>query len=571
MQDQPETVSELIARYLVSQGVKRVYGLVGGHIQPMWDAAALAGIEIVDVRHEGSAVYMAHADAEISGELAVAMVTAGPGLTNAVTAIANAHTSRVPVLVVSGRTPRPQVGMGAMQDVPQAAIVAPLCRRVEVVSEAHHVLSRLEAVVEAARGGDEPAGPAYIDFPTDLLVQQVSPADVDERAFRGPRRRAPVRPPAEDVQRAVDLLAGARRPVVISGRGAGGSGKDLEAFLAATGALYLDTGESRGILDPTHPAYVPAMRSRVMKEADLVVTVGRRLDFQLAYGSAAVFAADPAFLRIGRTADEVGGNRRADVELRADVGPALADLTAALPDGSDRDQAWLDGVRAENASRSQELQRLLAEQAEGADGRLHPYQLIRVLNEQIADDAVVVADGGDILSFSRVALKAPTYLDCGALGCLGVGVPFAAAAAISQPGRQVVAVIGDGSFGFTAMDVDTAVRQGAKAVFVIANNEAWNIERYDQVERFDGRLLGVELPGCRYELVGRGLGAHAERVERLEDLAPAFARALEHAPAVLEVMVTRDARSPDFASGLAVVPPRQALRAWDDAEQALRA
>ncbi|HVM12979.1 MAG TPA: thiamine pyrophosphate-binding protein [Egibacteraceae bacterium] len=564
-------MSDVIARYLVSQGVQRVYGLVGGHIQPMWDAVALAGIDIVDVRHEGAAVYMAHADAEISGQLAVAMVTAGPGLTNAVTAIANAHTSRVPVLVMSGRTPRPQVGMGAMQDVPQAAVVGPLCRRVEMVSERHHVLSRLEAVVEAARGGDEPAGPAYIDFPTDLLVEQVQPADVDEQAFRGPRPRASVQPAQADIDRAAALLAGAQRPVLISGRGAVGAREELEAFLAATGALYLDTGESRGILEPTHPAYVPAMRSRVMKEADLVVTAGRRLDFQLAYGSSAVFAADPAFLRIGRTADEVGGNRRADVELRADVSSALDALTAAVFGTPEPDATWLEEIREQNRARSEKLQRMLVDQSEGDDGRIHPYQLIRVLNEQIDDDAVVVADGGDILSFARVALKAPTYLDCGALGCLGVGVPFATSAAINHPDRQVVALIGDGSFGFTAIDVDTAVRQGAKAVFVIANNEAWNIERYDQVERFDGRLVGVELPGCSYELVGRGLGAHAERVERFEDLAPAFARALENAPAVLEVMVTRDARSPDFASGLAIVPPRQALLAWNDAEQSLRA
>lgn len=565
------TVSDLITTYLMSQGVERVYGLVGGHIQPLWDALALAGVDIVDVRHEGAAVYMAHADAEISGRLAVALVTAGPGLTNAVTAIANAHTSRVPVLVISGRTPRPQVGMGAMQDVPQAAVVAPLCRRVEVVNERHHVLARLEAVVDAARGGDTPAGPAYIDFPTDLLVEAVEAADVDGGALVGPRPASEVRPTTTEVDRAAATVAAARRPVVISGRGAFGAREELAALLSATGALYLDTGESRGLIDPGHPAYVPAMRSRAMREADLVITVGRRLDFQLAYGSPAVFAADPAFVRIGRTADEVGGNRRADVALRGDVGPTLAALTAVLPASTGSDRAWLDELRQENAARTDKLQRVLAEQGPGADGGIHPYQLIRVLNERIADDAIVVADGGDILSFARVALKAPTYLDCGALGCLGVGVPFATSAAINHPGRQVVALIGDGSFGFTAIDIDTAVRRGAKAVFVVANNEAWNIERYDQLERFDGRLVGVELPGCRYDLVAQGLGAHAERVERLEELAPALERALANAPAVVDVAVTRDARSPDFASGLAVVPPRQALLAWDEAEQALRA
>ncbi len=564
----PSTVPELIARYLVSQGEDRVYGLVGGHIQPMWDALVLAGVDIVDVRHEGAAVYMAHAEAEISGRLTVALVTAGPGLTNAVTAIANAHTSPVPVLVLSARTPRPQAGMAAMQDVPQAAVVAPLCRRVEVVSERHHVLARLEAVVEAARGGDTPAGPAYIDFPTDLLIEELGRAEVDELALSGPRPPSEVRPRASEIAHAAALVASARRPAVISGRGALPARSELEDLLAATGALYLDTGESRGLVDPTHPSYVPAMRSRVMREADLVVTVGRRLDFQLAYGSPAVFAGDPVFVRIGRTADEVGGNRRAHAPLRGDVAPTLAALTAALSTTDGREEEWLDDVRTENAVRTGKLQRMVAGQTEGADGGIHPYQLIHTLNQQIRDDAVVVADGGDILSFARVALKAPTYLDCGALGCLGVGVPFATSAAINQPDRQVVALIGDGSFGFTAIDVDTAVRRGAKAVFVIANNEAWNIERHDQLERYDGRLVGVDLPGCRYDLLAQGLGAHAERVERIEDLDGALQRAFAHTPALVDVAVTRDARSPDFASGLALVPPWQPLGAWNEAEQA---
>jgi acetolactate synthase-1/2/3 large subunit len=198
---------------------------------------------------------------------------------------------------------------------------------------------------------------------------------------------------------------------------------------------------------------------------------------------------------------------------------------------------------------------------------MHPYSLIAALNEVIDENAIVVADGGDILSFARVALSAPTYLDPGPLGCLGIGVPFATSAAVNFPDRTVVALIGDGSFGFTAMEIDTAVRSGARVLFVVANNDGWNIERHDMLRNYDGRLVGVELPGCRYDQLAQALGAHGERVETADELPDALKRALAATPAVLDVAVTRDAVSPDLASGLAVVPDRHALVAWDDAER----
>src|SRR5262249_41907581 len=185
------------------------------------------------------------------------------------------------------------------------------------------------------------------------------------------------------------------------------------------------------------------------------------------------------------------------------------------------------------------------------------------------DDTVTVADGGDILSFARIALRASTYLDSGPLGCLGVGVPFAIAASLARPENRVIALVGDGSFGFTALEIDTAVRHEARALFVVANNEGWNIERKDQEQRFGGRLVGVELPGCRYDLLAEALGARGRRVEREEDLAEAIRWGLDNVPAVLDVLVTAEAESPDFRNGLAQVPARQALLTWHEAESAL--
>lgn len=560
------TFASLVAEFLARRGVRRVYGLCGGHIQPIWDEISRAGIQIVDVRHESAAVYMAQAQADLTGSFGVAMVTAGPGLTNAVTGIANASVSRSPVLVISGRPPRPQAGMGALQDIPQGDLVRPICRRVETVSERHHVLPRLEATIRAAEGVGTPAGPAYIDFPTDLLREVVTDADVDDRLFEP---RVPEKPvPSQDiVSTAAALIQEGKRLLVISGRGARDAGAELAAFLQTSGALYLDTTESRGVIPLDHPAAVPAARAKVMAEADVVITVGRKLDFQLAYGSPAVFATDARFVRLGTSSDELSDNRRGDAELRGDVSATLKALLEADAVPERPDAAWIESMRAYNREKTEKFMAGLGRQSRGSDGRMHPQSLLAALNEFIDGDTIVVADGGDILSFARAALRAETYLDPGALGCLGVGVPFATSAALNFPDRRVIAVIGDGSFGLTAMEIDTAVRSGARAVFVVANNEAWGIERNDQLVGYDGNLVGVDLPGCRYDLVAEGLGAYAQRIERPEDLPDAIECALENAPALLDVAVTKEAESPDFKNGLAGVPDRQALEAWDRAEK----
>ena len=560
------TGARLIAEFLARRGVRQIYGLCGGHIQPIWDEAARAGIQIVDVRHECAAVYMAHAQADLTGSLGVAMVTAGPGLTNAITGIANASASRSPVLVISGRPPRPQAGMGALQDMPQGELIRPICRRVEVVYERHHILPRLEAAVRAAEGVGTHAGPAYIDFPTDLLRADVPDADVDHLFFE-PRSPESPGPSQDAVSKAASLIREGKRLLVISGKGARTGGNELSAFLEASGALYLDTAESRGVIPLDHSSSVPASRARAMAEADVIVTVARKLDFQLAYGSRAVFSDDAKFVRLGASGDELFDNRPGDAELLGDVAASLRALTEAGAVPERVDTEWIESLRAYDREKTEKFVARMGEQPPGSDGYMHPSSLLAAVNEIIDEDTIVVADGGDILSFARGGLRAETYLDPGPLGCLGVGVPFATSAALNFPGRRVIAVIGDGSFGLTAMEIDTAVRSGARAVFIVANNESWGIERNDQLVGYDGNLVGVELPDCRYDRVAAGLGAYAERVEKPEDLADAIERALENAPALLDVTVTKEAESPDFKNGLAGVPDRQALEVWDRAER----
>lgn len=565
----------LIARFLKARGVDRVFALCGGHVMPIWMRLDAEGIGIVDVRDERAAVYMAHAYGELSGRIGVALVTAGPGVTNAMTGIANAHAARAPLLVLSGTPPRPQENRGALQDMLHTDFVRPLTRYARTVREPDLVLQELdEALARAFGQGGEP-GPVFLDFPVDTQRAEPSPAMhtvVAPECF-APRPPVELHPDPAAVARAVELLWAARRPLVITGRGARGAAGPLLQLLDRLGALYLDTGESRGLVSEDHPSVVAAMRGSVMGEADVIVTVGRRLDFQLAYGSPAVFG-DAKFLRIADAPSELRDNRRAAVELFATPSAALSAIVAAAPDrASATDRAWAAAVRSKHLARADKLLSSMAAAAPGSDGLMHPNRLLAALRAAMPADAVVVADGGDFLSFARVGLPATTMLDPGPLGCIGVGTPFGIAAALACPSRTVVVATGDGAFGFNAMEIDTAARHKVPVLIVVANNGSWAIEVRDQQENH-GRVVGTQLQFSDHAAMARAFGVHGERVERAEDLDGAIERALaalaKGGPALLDVLVTPEAASSDAKSGLAWVPDLQALGAWDDAERGWR-
>jgi len=562
-----QSVAVIVARFLRERGVPRVFGLQGGHIQPIWDQLARLGVEIVDVRDEGAAVHMAHAHRELTGEMGVAMVTAGPGVTNAVTAVANASVSRIPLLLIGGCPPRPQENMGPLQGIPHVEILRPITRVSRTLGVADQVLRELDEAWARAEGDRGEPGPVYVEVPTDVLRQEVAPALITAEHLRPKPRRRP-RPEPEAVVAAAALVSSAARPVVISGRGARvAGGAELVRFLDASGAAYLDTQESRGLVPDEHPSVVGSMRSRVIGEADLVVTVGRQLDFQLGFGSPAVYP-EARFVRIADTAAELIDNRRGEVELLADPAAALAALAAALGGASVNgrgSRSWLAEMHAEHLRKAAEYRRGLAESPAGSDGLMHPNRVFDAIAGADLEDAVMIADGGDFLSFARLGLRGSRYLDPGAFGCLGVGVPFAIAAARAYPERRVLVATGDGAFGINAMEIDTAVRHGAKIVVIVANNRAWNIERYDQLENY-GMVVGTELRDSDYAAMARGLGAHGERVTDPGELAGALERALANAPALLDVVVTRDAASPDAGKGLGYVPDYQALTPWNDKE-----
>ena len=564
----PQCVAAWIALSLKRRGVTRVFGLQGGHIQPIWDFIAQHGIEIIDVRDEGAAVHMAHAHAELTGELGVCMATAGPGVTNCVTGIANADLARTPILLIGGCTSRAQANMGPLQDIPHTAIMDPITRYARTARVAAQVLREMDEAIASTFGDLGEPGPAYLEIPTDVLRENVPPDLVlEEWLDPGPRRRPC--PDPNIVEDAVAVIRRARRPLVISGRGARGARAELVSFLDASGALYLDTQESRGLVPSDHPAVVGAVRAAAMAETDLVITLGRKLDYQLGYGSPAVFP-NARFLRIADTAGELIDNRRGVSEILADVGRGLAALTAALGNDSGvADEGWAEGLRAKHRERiAKGADRPVPERSD--DGKIHPMAIFGAIREVANPDCIGIADGGDLLSFARIGLDTATYMDAGAFGCLGVGVPFAVAAALAFPGRQVISVTGDGAFGINAMEIDTAVRHKAKAVFIVSNNAAWNIERYDQDMNYGGRVVGTTLRHSDYASMARALGAHGERIEDPADLTDAIRRGLENAPALIDVVTSREAVSSDATKGLGFVPNYQPLTAWDDAERRRR-
>lgn len=564
----PLSCAAWVAKFLKGRGVDRIFGLQGGHIQPIWDHAARLGIRIVDVRDERAAVHMAHAHAELTGALGVAMVTAGPGVTNTITAMANASLARVPVLLIGGCTSRPQANMGPLQDIPHVDILRPVTRQARTARVADQVVRELDEAVARAFGDLGEPGPVYIEIPTDVLRTRVDPHLVLDDWMRAKaQRRIPPEPTA--VAQAVDRLWSARRPLVITGRGARGAGSEIASLLDAWGAVYLDTQESRGLVPAAHPAFVGAMRAVAMTEADVVLVIGRKLDYQLGYGSPAVFP-NAHFVRLSDTAGELIDNRRGDPELLASPALALkAIVAAAVGREPEVDRAWAQGLRTKHIERSKKMASS-ARTTPCEDGKIHPESIFAAIRAVADPDHVAIADGGDLLSFARVGLESTTYMDAGAFGCLGVGVPFANAAALAYPGRTVISVNGDGAFGINAMEIDTAVRHGAKAVFIISNNAAWNIERFDQETNYGGRVVGTTLRHSDYAAMARALGAHGERVEDPGDLEAALKRAIANAPAVVDVVTSQLAISSDARKGLGFVPDYQALTAWDDAERRRR-
>ena len=544
---------------LMREGADILFSLNGGHIAPIYDACLDLGLRILDVRHEDAAVHMAHAYGRLAGRPGVACVTAGPGVTNAVTAMATAFAAASPLLLIGGKTPLRQFDLGALQDVDQVAILRPVTKGAFTVLEGARVAEYVNAAIRLAYA--PPHGPAYVEIPTDVLRERAPVEDAEGGTLPPARLAGRPAPDPALLARAMERIERAERPVIVAGGGILWSGAQapLRALAERLQAPVLTTSLARGLLPGAHPLNLYAARSFLLSRADLILVVGTRFNYVLGYGRPPRLPKGAAVIQIDAAASELNRNRVVDVAIQADAGTALTALAAALPAGAPG-RPWL----AEAAARHAKATAAQEAQAAAEARPIHPLRLCRDVVRAAPPEATFIADGGDILSFARLAIHpdAPgRFLDPGPYGCLGVGLPFANAAALARAGAPAVCISGDGALGIHLMEFDTAVRHRLPILVVVSNNAGWGIERNSQVADFGAdRVIGTLLRDSRFDLVARALGGHGERVTDPAQIAPALRRALEAGlPALVDVATDIGAASPDLARGLARVPDRQPL------------
>jgi len=528
--DAPTTVhaGRLIARRLKASGIDTVFTLSGGHLFSFYDGCRSEGIRLVDTRHEQTAAFAAEGWSKVTRIPGVAALTAGPGVTNGMSAMAAAQQNQSPLVVLGGRAPALRWGQGSLQEIDHVPFVAPLTRFAATASSAEAAGTLVDEALAAAVAA--PSGVAFVDFPMDHMFSEAPDSGRPGALSALPRG------PAVDgaaLDRAVELLAGAERPVMMAGTNVWwGRAESALLGLAERGRIpVLMNGMARGVVPADHELAFSRARSRALKEADVALVVGVPMDFRLGFGG--VFGADTQLIVADRVEPARPHPRSVAAELYGDLSAALSALAdVRAPDR----EPWIADLRAvESAARA-------GEQAELSDDRtpLHPMRVYAELTPMLDRDAIVVIDAGDFGSYAGRVIDSyvpGAWLDSGPFGCLGSGPGYALAAKLARPDRQVVLLQGDGAFGFSGMEWDTLVRHDVQVVSVIGNNGIWALEKHP-MEMLYGYSVVAELrPGTRYDEVVRALGGHGELVASPGELRPALNRAFGAGlPAVVNVL-----------------------------------
>jgi acetolactate synthase I/II/III large subunit len=525
----------LVARRLKAHGVSRLFTLSGGHLFSIYDGCREEGIEIVDVRHESTAAFAAEGWAKVTREPGVCALTAGPGVTNGMSAMGSAQANHSPMLVLGGRAPAGRWGMGSLQEIDHIPFVRPLTKLAvtpESTAEIPGLLDEAFATALAPHGG-----PAFVDFPMDYVFME---APEPEDALDGPSPRASRGADGAAIERAAELLRSAERPVVMAGTDLywGHGEAELLALAEALRIPVFLNGLARGCVPADHELFFSRARSHALKGADVALVIGVPMDFRLGFGGS--FGDDTEIVVIDVAEPARRHPRPVAAELYGALGVTLTDLRTSVAGGAPTSTRWVEDLRAV------ETERRAAEQAELQDDRspLHPMRLYAELGRVLDRDAIVIGDGGDYVSYAgRVidSFQPGCWLDPGPFGCLGAGPGYALAAKLAHPDRQVVLLLGDGAFGFSGMEFDTLARHGVNVVGVMGNNGIWALEKHP-MEFLYGYSVAAELrPATRYDQVVQALGCHGELVERPQDVVPALERAFSAGtPALVNVLTDPD-------------------------------
>lgn len=533
---------QLVARQLQREGTPVLFTLCGGHIMNIYDGCLDVGIRVVDVRHEQAAAFAADAWARLTGRPGVAAVTAGPGVTNAVTAVATAMRAQSPLVLLGGQGPLSLAGRGSLQEMDTLSLLRPITKWAVQVHDTARIPEYIHMAFRRALSGVP--GPVYLELPLDVLFNQVDESAAPLCA-RSPDP-APAPPPGDAVAGAAALLRAARRPAALVGSQIRWSPhwQALAEFSGHAQVPVYASGMARGI-----PGATPLARSRktALAEADLILVAGTPLDFRLNYGQN--FPAGAQLIQIDLDPAELGRNRSPDVGMAADPGTAFRHLVAAgcTPADPDARTGWWAHLEALASRAGQKMQAGLHSDASPAD----PLRLCHEVGRWLPENATVIGDGGDFVATAANVLQPRRYpagwLDPGPLGTLGCGFGYAMAAALARPGEPVVLLLGDGAAGLDLLELEAAVRQHLPFVAVVGNDGAWTQIRRTQVQMFGSeRAPATGLSRARYDLVAAILGAHAEYVTAPDGLRPALERALASGrPALVNV----EMGASDFRAG----------------------
>lgn len=521
---------EMVARVLQAAGVRELFTLHGGHIDPILEACDRLGFRIVDTRHEQAAAHMADAWARTTGRLGVCAVTAGPGVTDAVTGVANAFMDCVPMLVLGGRSPLRDEDTLPLQGFPQLEMMRPITKWARCVYHPERIPEYVAMAIRHATTGRP--GPVYLELPIDVLF-----AGRDEEQVAWPEALRPEHPPAarpEAVEAVLELLARAERPVILAGGGVWFSGAAdlLREFAQVTSVPVFMNAKARGAVPEDTPLgyggfalFSSGLVQREAGPADVVLVLGARLGLFTGGRRQSIIPASATVVQVDIEGEEIGRNRDVQLGVEADCREFLRQALEAA-----RGRRWPERTRwlevLEQAQR--ERQGAFASALERDDVPIHPFRLAHELAQRLGPDDVVVADGGEAASWigDAVAMRRPgRFLSHGYLGCLGVGLPFAAACKLAHPEGRVLLVIGDGSVGLNFAEFDTAVRHGLPFACVIFNDKAWGMSRHGQQIMFQGRTIATDLGLVHYEKAAAGFGVHPELVTRPQEIGPALERA----------------------------------------------
>ncbi len=528
----------LVARRLKAHGVSKLFTLSGGHLFSIYDGCREEGIDIVDVRHESTAAFAAEGWAKVTREPGVCALTAGPGVTNGMSAMASAQANHSPMVVLGGRAPALRWGQGSLQEIDHVPFVRPLTRLAATPASTEEIPDLVDDAFAAACAPH--GGPAFVDFPLDYVFMEAQERAAEAGALvtgtTSGGGAAAGGASGESVEAAAALLAGAERPVVMAGTDLyWGHGEQALMELAHTLRIpvFLN-GLARGCVAADDELFFSRARSQALKGADVALVVGVPMDFRLGFGAS--FGEDTEIVVIDAAEPERQHPRVPAVECYGAIARTLADLRAAAGAQALPSEAWIKELRAA------ESERRAAERTELEDARapLHPMRLYAELASVLERDAIVIGDGGDFVSYAgRVvdSYEPGCWLDPGPFGCLGTGSGYALAAKLARPDRQVVLMLGDGAFGFSGMEFDTLARHGVNVVGVMGNNGIWALEKHP-MEFLYGYSVAADLrPETPYDEVVEALGGYGQLVRSPQELRPALERAFSSGkPALVNVL-----------------------------------